>query len=324
LRAAVPSHGSGGEICDRAFTLDKSKDQLLPNFLVAESETVDERDERRRAAGKSSGETYAATLRQMQSDCTVTLVAPADADAERYDLADLRLFDAVFVTGSPMHVYADTPEVRRQLAFMRSVFASGTPSFGSCAGLQIAVDAAGGKVRKVPDRMEAGIARRITPTEAGRDHPLLSGRSKSWDAPAIHGDEVETLPDGAILLASNGVTQVQAAEIRYDRGIFWGVQYHPELALGEIAVALRRKVDSLIEAGLADTDDDVNLRAEPLEALHRDAGRRSLRWLLGVDDQLAEEDLRRTKFSNFLNCLPSLRLREDQFEEVSNKVNQAA
>lgn len=296
----------------------------MPNFLVAESETVDERDERRRAAGKSSGETYAATLRQMQPDCTVTIVAPADADAERYEPSDLQGFDAVFVTGSPMHVYDDTPEVRRQLAFMRSVFASGTPSFGSCAGLQLAVVAAGGKVRKIPDRMEAGIARRITPTEAGRDHPLLSGRSASWDAPAIHGDEVETLPDGATLLASNGVTQVQAAEIRYDRGVFWGVQYHPELALGEIAVALRRQVDSLIEAGLADTADDVKLRADQLEALHRDPRRRSLRWLLGVDDQLAEEDLRRTELKNFLAWLPSLRLPTEQIERRFGEVDQAA
>lgn len=86
---------------------------------------------------------------------------------------------------------------------MRSVFASGTPSFGSCAGLQLAVAAAGGTVRKMPARMAAGIARRITATEAGRDHPLLAGRPPAWDAPAVHGDEVESLPADATLLASN-------------------------------------------------------------------------------------------------------------------------
>lgn len=126
-----------------------------------------------------------------------------------------------------MHVYDDSPEVRHQLDFMRRVFAAGVPSFGSCAGLQIAVAAAGGRVRKMPTRMEAGIARRIAPTEAGRNHPLLAGRPPSWDAPAIHGDEVEELPPGAVLLASNAVTQVQAAEIRFDRGVFWGVNIIP-------------------------------------------------------------------------------------------------
>ena len=273
----------------------------MPHFLVAESETADQRDERRKHAGKSSGETYAATLTQLRPDAAITIVAPADDDATPFDSEALRAFDAVFITGSPLHVYDDSPEVRRQLAFMRTVFSSGTPSFGSCAGLQLAVAAAGGTVRKMPDRMEAGIARRITPTAAGRDHPLLAGRAPSWDAPAIHGDEVETLPDEATLLAGNAVTAIQAAEIRHAGGIFWGVQYHPELAPGEIAGALRRQADALVDAGLADTPYDVELRAAQLDALHDDPERRSILWTLGIDREFAHEASRRIELSNFLN-----------------------
>jgi len=278
----------------------------LPHFLVAESETADEREARRRHAGKSSGETYASTLRQLRPDAEITIVAPADDDAQVYEANALGLFDAVFITGSPLHVYDDSPEVRRQLTFMRSVFASGTPSFGSCAGLQLAVAAAGGKVRKMPQRMEAGIARRITPTDAGRNHPLLAGRAASWDAPAIHGDEVETLPADATLLASNAVTTIQAAEIRHDGGIFWGVQYHPELALGEIAVALRRQAEDIVEAGLAETTGDVEHRADQLDALHHDPDRRSLLWALGVDREFADEARRRTELNNFLDHLADI------------------
>ena len=273
----------------------------MPHFLVAESETADQRDERRKHAGKSSGETYAATLTQLRPDAAITIVAPADDDATPFDSEALRAFDAVFITGSPLHVYDDSPEVRRQLAFMRTVFSSGTPSFGSCAGLQLAVAAAGGTVRKMPDRMEAGIARRITPTAAGRDHPLLAGRAPSWDAPAIHGDEVETLPDEATLLAGNAVTAIQAAEIRHAGGIFWGVQYHPELAPGEIAGALRRQADDLVDAGLAETPYDVELRAAQLDALHDDPERRSILWTLGIDREFAHEASRRIELSNFLN-----------------------
>lgn len=275
----------------------------MPHYLIAESETEDEREARREAAGKSSGETYAATLAQMQPDCRITIVAPADEDARIRSALELRAFDAVFLTGSPLHVYDDTPEVRRQIEFMRTVFASGTPSFGSCAGLQVAVAAAGGTVRKMPERMEAGVARRITATEAGRDHPLLAGRPASWDAAAIHGDEVYTLPPGAVLLAGNAVTQVQAAEIHHDGGVFWGVQYHPELALGEIAVALQRQADDLVAAGLAETKEDVEAQADRLTALHRDPGRRALWWSLGVDAEFVEEDRRRTEIRNFLDHL---------------------
>ena len=280
----------------------------VPHYLIAQSELPEEREARRRRAGKSSGETYAATLRQMRPGAEIDIVSPADDDtamsAER-----LAHYDAVFLTGSPMHVYDDTPEVRRQLDFMRRVFAAGVPSFGSCAGLQIAVAAAGGRVRKMPERMEAMIARRISATEDGRSHPLLAGRPGSWDAPAIHGDEVLELPPGATLLASNAVTRVQAAEIRFDRGVFWGVQYHPELALREIAIAIAAQAADLVEAGLADHEDEVEARAADLKALHDAPDSRALRWRLGVDGEFAEEQLRRREIANFLTHLPDLRAR---------------
>jgi GMP synthase (glutamine-hydrolysing) len=279
----------------------------VPHYLIAQSELPAEREERRQRAGKSAGETYRATLRQLVPDASIDLVAPADDDARVIPPGELAGYHAVFLTGSPMHVYRATPEVDRQLGFMRSVFASGTPSFGSCAGLQVAVAAAGGTVREMPERMEAGIARRISATDAGRDHPLLRGRPGSWDAPAIHGDEVETLPPGATLLASNGVTRVQAAEVRFDRGVFWGVQYHPELALAEIAVALRAQAADLVEAGLAEDEAAVNARADEIDALHHRPDSRALRWRLGVDGELAEERWRRREIVNFLRSAPALK-----------------
>lgn len=278
----------------------------MPHYLVAQSELPDEREARRERAGKSSGETYAATLRQMVAGAEVTIVAPADEDADRLPPERLRTFDAVFLTGSPMHVYQDTPEVARQLAFMRDVFASGVPAFGSCAGLQIAVAAAGGTVRKMPRRMEAGIARGISATAAGRDHPLLAGRPAVWDAAAIHGDEVECLPPDSVLLAGNAVTAIQAAEIRHDGGVFWGVQYHPELSLAEIAIALRAQADELIDAGLAEDEQAVAGRAALLDRLQHDPDHRPTRWLLGVDAELSVETNRRREIGNFLSYLGDL------------------
>ena len=275
----------------------------LYHVLVAESETPDEREARRDSVGRSAGESYAATLEQMMPGVSIVRVAPADEDAQVLGPEEIARYDAVFVTGSPLHVYDDTPEVRRQLAFMRAVFASGVPSFGSCAGLQLAVAAAGGKVRKMPSRMEAGIARRITATAAGHDHPLLAGRAAAWAAPAIHGDEVEALPEGGTLLAGNAVTRIQAAEIRHDGGVFWGVQYHPELACGEIAAALRRQVDSLIEAGLARDEAAVERRAALLDALHDAPDDRAILWELGVDREFADQGRRRTEIANFIDAL---------------------
>ena len=276
------------------------------HFLLVESETADEREQRRASVGKSAGESFAATLQQLVPGCAVDFVEPADSDADMPTVEDLQRYDAVFLSGSPLHVYDPSPEAQRQVDFMRAVFASGTPSFGSCAGLRVAVAAAGGRVRQMPEGKEAGVARRITATAAGRNHPLLAGRPAAWDAPAVHGDEVEALPPGAVLLASNGTARVQAAEIRHGAGVFWGVQYHPELAPGEIAAALRRQSGDLVEAGLADQAGDVEAQAELLDRLHEQPDSRAVRWRLGVDDEFASEPSRRRELRNFLDNLAQL------------------
>jgi GMP synthase (glutamine-hydrolysing) len=272
-------------------------------FLVAESEPPEAREKRRRSVGRSSGETYVDMLRELVPEASCDRVKPADADSDPMTAATIERYDAVFLSGSPMHVYEDTPEAARELAFMRQVFASGTPSFGSCAGLQVATAAAGGEVRSMGERREVGFARRIVVTDAGRDHPLLRGRPAAFDAPAVHTDEVAVLPPKATLLAGNEVTAIQAAEIRYDRGIFWGVQYHPELSLAEVAAALRRQTGDLLEHGLARTEHDVESIAMLIDELDKDPTRVDLAWQLGLDRQVTDVLCRRTELRNFVAYL---------------------
>ena len=278
-------------------------DRLIPlRFLIAESETPDQRTNRRADVGRSAGESYAATLRQLCPTVSVCLVRPSDDGAQAHTPQKLSRFDAVFLTGSPLHIYCDTPENRRQIDFMRAVFASGTPSFGSCAGLQVAVVAAGGQVGPIRQR-EVGLARRIVRTDCGRDHPLFTGRGVAWDAPSIHGDEVDALPPGATLLATNAVTRIQAVEIVRGDATFWGVQYHPELSMAEVAAALRREADEIVAAGLALTKSTVEGQAALFDALDTHPDRLDLRWQLGVDVEVAEERRRRTEIINFIRYL---------------------
>ncbi len=274
------------------------------HFLVAESETAEARERRRASTGRSSGESYVDTLTSIVPGAVCQLVRPIETDGSASPSSDLGNYDAVFLTGSPLHVYQDTPEVRRQLDFMRSVFASATPSFGSCAGLQVAVAAAGGSVRENRRGHEVAFARRIVVTTAGRSHPLLDGRPEVYDAACIHSDEVERLPaEGATLLATNRVTSVQAAEVRFGPGVFWGVQYHPELPLSEIADALRRQREDIIEQGLARGDADVEDQASLIEALGREPHRRDLAWRLGVDEEVTDTGRRQTELRNFIEHL---------------------
>lgn len=269
----------------------------MMRFLIAESETTDQREQRRRATGRSSAESYAATLQTIAPDADCDIVRPHEADCVLP--GPLAGYHGIFLSGSPLHVYDDTPETQRQLAFMRAVFAAGTPSFGSCAGLQVAVAAAGGDVAKAP-RHEFAIARCITATDAGRHHPLLAGRPATWDALAIHSDFVTRLPANATLLAGNRLCPIQAAEIRFEGGVFWGVQYHPELTLQEIAIALRRQSEEVIEQGLAQTEAEVEVQARRLQALGEDPARDDLAWCLGVDSQITDPDERHRELANFI------------------------
>jgi GMP synthase (glutamine-hydrolysing) len=132
---------------------------------------------------------------------------------------------------------------------------------------------------------------------------MLAGRPPAYDAPAIHNDEVETLPEGATLLAFNRVTEVQAAEIRFGEGIFWGVQYHPELSLGEVAAALRRQADDLIEAGLIDGRSSLESHANMIEALGEEPERPDLAWQLGLDREVTDATRRKTELRNFITHL---------------------
>ena len=269
-------------------------------LLVAESEPKADRDARRASVGRSSGETYVERLRELSPGSHIDRCKPADAEREIPGVDALCGYDAVFLTGSPLHLYEETPETLREVSFMRAVFAAGVPSFGSCAGLQVAVVAAGGTVRAQTKPREVGFARRITPTAVGASHPLLAGRPPSFDAPAIHSDEVATLPEGATLLASNARTAVQALEIRHAAGVFWGVQYHPELSLYEVAAALRRQSKMLIEDGLAASAFDVAGYAEQVEWLHNSPERADVAWRLGLDRQVTDASARMVEISNFL------------------------
>ncbi|WP_311274080.1 glutamine amidotransferase-related protein [Methylobacterium sp. WCS2018Hpa-22] len=144
------------------------------------------------------------------------------------------------------------------------------------------------------------------------DAPVFRNGSKAAPAAStkrqiftttIHTDEVETLPGGATLLALNRSTVVQAAEIRHEGGTFWGVQYHPEIGLDEVTGALRRQADNLIESRLARSWREIEEKADLVEVLHREPGRRDLAWRLGLDDQVADEGNRQVEIANFIEAL---------------------
>jgi GMP synthase (glutamine-hydrolysing) len=272
-----------------------------PRFLIFDSEPKAAREKKRAQRHAPSAESFAQTLLKICPGAIIEQVAPAETDEA--PKGGIPSFRAVFLSGSPLHFYKDTDDVRRIVEFMRAVFRSGVPSFGSCAGLQIATVAAGGRVVEKAARREAGIARLIYQTPQGLKHPLLSGRSPSFDAPAVHSDEVQELPAGAVLLASSKETKVQAAEIRVDNGLFWGVQYHPEISLQEVANALINERQELIDGGFVQARPELDRYVDSLSELDRNPNRLDLAWQLGISAELIDPWQRTTEIRNFIDMV---------------------
>ena len=277
-------------------------------ILVVASETKDQRAERRRYADTASHESYAIALKVLRDDLEIDSTSCVDGGSQM-SLRDLGRFDGIVFPGSPIQMYHDSDETRRAASFMRLVFDAGTPSFGSCAGLQIAAVAAGGTTGPRQPGIEAALARNIMTTDDGRAHPMLAGRPPVWTAPAMHSSVVTALPPVARVLARNADTPVEAAEIRHGNGVFWGVQYHPEISLAEVAASLRRQASDLVDEGLAASIKAVEDHADKLQALSDDPTRRDLAWQLGVDNQVTDTANRMREIGNFLAALDGDTLR---------------
>ena len=67
-------------------------------------------------------------------------------------------------------------------------------------------------------------------------------------------------------------------EIRHGSGVFWGVQYHPEIDLHEVSGALRRQSDELVGEGYASSPEALEKYASMVEALHQAPDCKDLAW----------------------------------------------
>jgi GMP synthase (glutamine-hydrolysing) len=271
-----------------------------PRLLVVEGNTAETRDRHRSMGGTVTGEGYAALLGRLAPGAVVDICFPTDAGANLPDGRGLEGYDGIAITGSALNIYDGGPAIAPQVELARTALTSGTPIFGSCWGLQVLTVAAGGSVRRNPLGREIGFARRIAVTAAGRGHRMFAGKGSVFDALAVHLDEVETLAPGTTVLARNDMSEVQAAEIRVNGTVAWGVQYHPEYSCREMAAIVRRYGGRLIDDGLFETPGEIEAFAADLDRLHADPGHRPLAWRYGVDGCVLDETRRTMEIANWI------------------------
>lgn len=235
------------------------------HLLVVEGNPKELWEKREACGGVPYHKRFQYMLKLLQPKAKIEVAFPADKDAFLPSIKKLASFDGVLWTGSSFCVYDPLPSVVRQLTFAEDVFRSGIPFYGSCWGLQIAVTVTGGKVANCAKGRELGITDPIELTEAGKVHPYFQGRKSPFKALSVHSDEVVKLPDNATILAKNGHSEVQALTIRYRKSEFFGVQYHPEFTIEDMAFTARYASDKLIKDGFFESDEDIEVFVANLE-----------------------------------------------------------
>ena len=271
-----------------------------PRLLVIEGNSPATLSEHVAVGGTPAHQGYSNLLRELMPGSAVDTCHPGDPSATLPDGESLAGYDGIAITGSSLHLYNGGPEVMRQVELVRAAFATGTPLFGSCWGLQVLTVAAGGSVRKNPKGREIGFGRSIRLTDDGRKHPMYAGKVDVFNAPTVHLDEVETVAPGTTVLATNAWSAVQSAEIRTNGSVAWGVQYHPEYPLREVAAIVRRIGTRLIEEGFFHSAEDMKTFACDLDTLDREPDCKRLYWRYGISQNVLDKKRRISEVANWI------------------------
>jgi GMP synthase (glutamine-hydrolysing) len=158
----------------------------------------------------------------------------------------LKKYDGLIWGGSSLNIYNDTPEIRRQISFMKECFKNVKKILAICWGMQVAVTAAGGEVKKGINGSHIGIANDIELTKEGLSNLFYKDKNNKFNTPAFNFDEVVTLPIGATHLASNKINKIQGLHFNSGVSEVWGIQYHPEITYEKMVNIIKFRKDVLI------------------------------------------------------------------------------
>lgn len=277
----------------------------MTRILVAEGNTPDLLQGRTARGLPWTAEAYGAALAQFAPGIEIEVTRPY-FDGWDLQAIDFDRIDGMAVTGSGVSWSGANERARPFWQLYERAFASGTPALGSCWGMQTAAVVLGGETGAGPNGVERGFARAVTLTEAGRDHPLHRGRRAPFDVLCMHRDDVTRLPAGAVATATNAHTGVQA--MAYDQGAtqFWGMQYHPEITLEDVAFYFSQSTeawfgDAATENAVASGTRLVDV-APDLRAIAADpAGTEALQKRYAVGTEILAFDRHAVELRNWLS-----------------------
>ena len=221
----------------------------MKKILVVEGNLKEENQSFSEAGIQTHTESLKHSLSYFTDQLNIDVVNPSSDENISENTDTLESYDGLIWGGSSLNIYNNTPEIKRQIEFMRECQKKIKKVLAICWGMQVAVTAAGGEVKKGEKGSHRGIARDIEINENGLNHPLYKNKNKKFNTPAFNFDEVVTLPENSTLLASNPINNVQGLNFKIRNCDVWGLQYHPEITYNKMINLIIFRKDRLIERG---------------------------------------------------------------------------
>ena len=185
------------------------------NILIVEGNLREENQNFSEVGIQTHTESLKDSLSHFTNNLNFDVVNPSSDKNLSLVSAKLLNYDGLIWGGSSLNIYNDTPEIKRQIEFMKECQKKVKNILAICWGMQVAVTAAGGEVKKATNS-HIGIANEIMLSKDGLNHPLYKDKDNKFNSPAFNFDEVVTIPSNGVCLASNKINNVHLKDRTFD------------------------------------------------------------------------------------------------------------
>ena len=259
----------------------------MRRILIVEGNLKEENQSFSAGGIKTHTESLKDSISYFTNKLIIDVVNPSSDENINEVAKDLSKYHGMIWGGSSLNIYNDTPEIRRQIQFMRECQKSIKKIFAICWGMQVAVTVAGGEVKKCLNGAHRGIAHDIEINENGLKHPIYKNKNKRFNTPAFNFDEVVKLPEGSTLLSSNPINKVMGINFNVGSTNIWGIQYHPEITYTKMIDLIHFRKDRLLEkkAFVDQTEIDTHVK------------------IIENENKISNKDSRMRELKNWLNLL---------------------
>jgi len=261
---------------------------MAKKILIVEGNLKEENNNFSKSGIPTHTESLKESLSFFTNSLDLDVINPSSDTNINSVIKDLKKYDGLIWGGSSLNIYNDTIEIRRQIEFMKECFKNIKRILAICWGMQVAVTAAGGEVKKSNNGVHIGIAQNISVNEKGIKFPLYKNKKNIFNSPAFNFDEVATIPQDSTILASNKVNKVQSLNFKTDISEIWGLQYHPEITYDKMIRLIKFRKDRLINVRKA-----FNNEKEIEEHIN----------LIENENKISEKSSRLLELQNWLNYI---------------------